>query len=257
MKAVITKEKTQAHNIDKYKFKVLAIGGHPEEEEATIATYEEQFTEEQPIVSSSNATANRDELVESLLKKTDDISSNFIKMQMKVEDQETEFKAELERVKEEAYERGVKDGKKTLEAEIESSKKDGLDQFAKSVKTLDASASEFRTSLEGVKQELTLAALEIAKEVIEEELHEHSTAVAKKLSSALISELSSASEITLKVNPKDHGGVSERVSNLEYIKVLSDSAVSEGGVIAISDVGNIDSEIMKRYERIKKAALSG
>ena len=255
MKTVISKEKTQTHNIDKYKFKVLAIGGHVDEGSNT-ALHEEKFEAEQ-CEKSGNVAVSRDELVESLLKKTDDISSNFIKMQMKLEDQENDFKVELERVKKEAYEQGIEDGKKVLESELEASKLEGLDQFAKSVKRLDASATEFAAALEGIKQELTLAALEIAKEVIEEELHEHSTAIAKKLSSALISELNSASEITLKVNPKDHGGVSERVSNLEHIKVLSDSAISVGGVIAISDVGNIDSEIMKRYERIKKAALSG
>ncbi|WP_366921370.1 hypothetical protein [Sulfuricurvum sp. MLSB] len=31
--------------------------------------------------------------------------------------------------------------------------------------------------------------------------------------------------------------------------------MSPGGVVAISDVGNIDSEIKKRYERLKRSLL--
>jgi flagellar assembly protein FliH len=253
MKTVISKENISTHNINKYKFKVLAIGGHEEGAEPS-----EQVSEMFDDSNSEPAVnTNRDELVESLLKKTDDISSNFIKMQMKLEDQENEFKAELERVKKEAYETGVADGKKLLEEELETAKKDTLEQFVHSIERLNQSADTFEVALKKIKEELTLAALEIAKEVIEEELHEHSSAIAKKLSWALVSELINASKITLKVNPKDHAAVSERVSNLEHVKVVSDSAISVGGVIAISDVGNIDSEIMKRYERIKKAALSG
>ncbi len=256
MNKVIKKEMLKTRNINKYKFKVLAIGGH-NDESLDDGLSNEMSSLQSGDESASSSESSRDELVESLLKKTDDISSNFIKMQMKLEEQEDEFKLEMERVKSESYEKGVQDGKSALEEELKDSRMQGMEQFSKSVKTLDASASEFITALEGIKQELTFAALAIAKEVIDEELHEHSSAIAKKLSSALIAELNSASEITLKVNPKDHGAVSERVSNLDHIKVVSDSAVSPGGVIAISNVGNIDSEIMKRYERIKKAALSG
>jgi flagellar assembly protein FliH len=254
MKTVISKDNIEVHNINKYKFKVLAIGGHDDISEISEQTQEafSESTTSEPVINT-----NRDELVESLLKKTDDISSNFIKMQMKLEDQENEFKVELERVKKEAYEQGIADGKKILEEELDASKKNSLEQFTSAIERLNTSANEFETALVDIKEELTLAALEIAKEVIDEELHEHSNTIAKKLSLALISELINASKITLKVNPKDHAAVSERVSNLEHVKVISDSAISEGGVIAISDVGNIDSEIMKRYERIKKAALSG
>ncbi len=253
MDRVITKEMLTSQNVSKYKFKVLAIGGHADEaEEAQAYTRSEPLNDE-----ATPTTSSRDELVESLLKKTDEISSNFIKIQMKLEEQEAVFKEELEKVKKEAYDQGFSDGKQACETELEHSKTEGIEQFAKSVRRLNESAEEFVTALEGIRQELTLAALDIAKEVIEDELHEHSNAIAKKLSSALIAELSSASEITLRVNPNDHGAVSERVSNLDHVTVISDSAVSPGGVIAISDVGNINSEIMKRYERIKKAALSG
>ena len=62
--------------------------------------------------------------------------------------------------------------------------------------------------------------------------------------------------MTIKVNPKDHAAISEHFGKMQHLTVLADSAVSEGGVIVISDAGNIDAQISKRFERVKKAALS-
>ena len=132
----------------------------------------------------------------------------------------------------------------------------GIAQLSASVLTLENSAEEYKKALEGIKSELISAALDISKEVINIELNENSTAIAEVLSNELIKELQSASKITLKVNPKNHGEISKSVGSLENIEVISDSAVSEGGVIAISDAGNIDAQISKRFERVKRAALS-
>jgi flagellar assembly protein FliH len=131
-----------------------------------------------------------------------------------------------------------------------------MSQFSKSVAALEKSADEFERALEGIKSELVTAAIDIAKEVISSELTNSSAEVAKVLSAELIKELQSASKVTLKVNPKDHGAISQSVGSLKHVEVLSDSAVSQGGVIAISDAGNIDAQISKRFERVKKAALS-
>ena len=115
MKTLIANNATEGHIISKYSFKVLGYGttsAKPEtatsvlvenpnpgqEQEIAASKAEENATE-----STSNETGSRDELVESLLKKTDEISSNFIKIQMKLEDQETEFKTTLEVAKKEAY----------------------------------------------------------------------------------------------------------------------------------------------------------
>ncbi|WP_294896880.1 FliH/SctL family protein, partial [Sulfuricurvum sp. RIFOXYD12_FULL_44_77] len=106
-----------------------------------------------------------------------------------------------------------------------------------------------------IQKELTHTALDIAKEVIGIETGEHSAKIAAKLSGDLIEELKDASKITLRVNPADHGFISEKVGSLTHVEVLSDRAISAGGVVAISDVGNIDSEIKKRYERLKRSLL--
>ena len=190
------------------------------------------------------------------MQKTDEMSSNFIKLQMKLESKEEEYKTEVQSAKELAFAEGI-------EAGIAKALKDGDDLlskslalFSSSVRKLEENASEFENALEGIKTELISAALDISAEVIQVELSENSNEVAKKLSNTLIKELQSASNITIKVNPNNHGTISEHIGKLEHVNIISDSAVSEGGVIVMSDAGNIDAQISKRFERVKKAALS-
>lgn len=263
MDIVIPKNETQGHIINKYKFKVLATGeafGEPKNVSDMQQPLPEQGAApaapiQEPVPHAAHT--GRDELVESLLKKTDDISSNFIKMQMKLEEQEEMHKAELEALRASVYEEGIAAGRAQMQEELQSMKNSAIDQFAASVKTLEASAADFSKGLDGIRGELLYAALDIAKEVVKSEIGERSGEIAKTLSEELIASLQEASKVTLRVNPADHGAVSERVGSLGHVEVISDSAVSPGGVIAISDAGNMDAEIMKRYERVKRAALSG
>jgi len=258
---IISNDKLIKHKIDKYNFKVLSVGLNPDESSDIVESdlFEQYTKDEHPNKRDSDLTkedsSSKDLLVESLLKKTDEMSSNFIKLQMKLESQEEEYKIELKKAKEESYQKGIEAGKVEASKESKKNYTAGLTQFSVSVTTLENSAKEYEKALENIKSELITAALDISKEVINIELNSSSQHIATLLSSELIKELQGASKITLKVNPKDHGAISEKVGSLAYIEVISDSAVSEGGVIAMSDVGNIDSQISKRFERVKKAAL--
>jgi len=261
MASIISKDNILGHSVDKYNFKVLSMGGASVHVEEEMPSHDPEPQEEIPVkdtsVDSSAMSQNsKDSLIESLMKKTDDMSSNFIKLQMKLEDKETEYETELKKVKEEAFNSGVEEGKKQAINSAELSYKDGMSQFSTSIASLEKSSKEYEVALESIKSQLISAAIDISKEVIDIELNQSSQEIAKVLSNELIKELQSASKITLKVNPKDHGPVSEHVGSLEHIEVISDSAVSEGGVIAISDAGNIDAQISKRFERVKRAALS-
>ena len=262
MATVISNEKVAGHIIDKYTFKVIAMG-QSSEESKVFAGNEVSFTEDNnpglratDIDSSEMSNSSKESLIESLMKKTDDMSSNFIKLQMKLEAKEEEFEKGLAKAKEEAFDEGLQAGKAKAIEEGEVGVNEAISLFANSIKKIDQSAEEFEKALEGIKASLITAALDIANEVIKVELSEHSADVAKVLSEELIKDLQSASKVKLKVNPKDHGPVSEQVSTLKHVEVVSDSAISAGGVIAISDAGNIDSEIQKRFERVKRTALS-
>jgi len=263
MANVINDDNMDNHVVEKYGFKVLASGKNNSQVVEKPSVFEPEHSKdehparrESDVDSSALSNSSKDSLIESLMKKTDDMSSNFIKLQMKLESMTEEHQREMATAKEESFAQGIEAGKKQAMEDGELSRSSGLEQFATSVSTLESSAKEFDTALEGIKKELMSAALDIAQEVVSIEISENSSAIATVLSSELIKELQSASKITLKVNPKDHGAISEHVGSMEHIEVVSDSAVSEGGVIALSDAGNIDAEISKRFERVKRAALS-
>lgn len=262
MATVISSDSLEKHSVNRYSFKVIASGSLDASREEHIESQETQMLPQesrQPVKevdSSALSSGSKDALIESLMQKTDEMSSNFIKLQMKFEAKEEEHQNALKAAKEAAFAEGIEAGKAQALEGNEKSKISLFEQFNSSIKRLDESALVFEQSLEGLKNELIFAALDIAKEVIKVELLENSHEVAKLLSDELIKDLQGASKVTLKVNPLDHGAISEHVGKLKNIDILSDRAVSPGGVIAMSDAGNIDSQISKRFERVKKAALN-
>ncbi len=258
MATIILSNEVNEHNVHKYSFKVISLGSNEKQ-----VSEEKNFTEENnpkaritDVDSSALSRSSKDSLIESLMKKTDEMSSNFIKLQMKLEAKEEEFQEELKKAKEETFNEGLKAGEAKAREDIDKAINNKLELLTTSIKKLEESANEFEKALEGVKSELLHAAINIAKEVIKIQISETSALIAKTLSDELMKELQSASKITLKVNPKDHSEIVQHLGKLEHVEVLPDSAVSEGGVIALSDAGNIDAQISKRFERVKKAALS-
>ena len=271
MAEVISGDKISRHNVDKYSFKVLAIGGGKKPNlkafgkagDTPDSLHQESSMQSPPAGESPTAEAepqaqqsSKDSIIESLLKKTDEMSSNFIKLQMKLESMQEEHKKELEQIKESAFAEGVAKGKEEAQKECEERYSQTLNLFADSISKLEQKANEYNSSLENVKKELVAAAIDIAKEVVNIELSENSNNVAEALASSLIEDLQNASQITLKVNPKDFTHLSQKFEELKNVKIVADVAVSEGGVIAISDIENIDAQIPKRFERVKKVVLS-
>ncbi len=258
MASIISRNEIDEHNVHKYNFKVIAAGSGEQQksEEKVVAEDNNPKPQVSDVDASALSTSSKDSLIESLMKKTDEMSSNFIKLQMKLEAKEEEFEQELKKAKEEAFSEGLKAGEAKAREEIDKALNDKLVLLTGSIQKLEESAAEFEKALEGVKNELLHAALDIAKEVVQIEISENSAQIAKTLSDELMKELQSASKITLKVNPKDYSAIVEHFTKLEHVEVSPDKAVSEGGVIVLSDAGNIDAQISKRFERVKKAALS-
>ena len=259
MAIVIPGTELEEHNINKYSFKVIALGAEDDSKFAKESLKESTTPSQSKVTevdSSALSSSSKESLIESLMQKTDEMSSNFIKLQMKLESKEEEFAVALEKAKEEAYAEGLAAGAAEAKSEIETSASKSIELCAASIVKLDASAEEFTQALEGIKSELITAALDISKEVIKIEVGENSSEIAKVLSDELLNDLQSAAAVTLKVNPNNHGVVSEHVGTLKHVNVVSDSAVSEGGVIVMSDAGNVDAQISKRFERVKRAALN-
>jgi len=260
MATLISSDNLVSHNVNKYTFKVISSSVRTQE--SSLSEQEPMYTENSnpkaritDVDSSALSSTSKESLIESLMQKTDEMSSNFIKLQMRLEAKEEEFKVELQKAKEDAFEEGLQAGNAQAQDNIDKSVTNSNGLFADSVVKLEASAKEFESALEGIKSELISAALDISKEVVKVELSQNSNEIAKILSDELLKELQGASKVTLKVNPNNHGSISEHIGKLEHIDIVSDSAVSEGGVIVISDAGNIDAQISKRFERVKRAAL--
>ncbi len=260
MAIVISKSRIEKYDVNPYHFKVLsAIDDEFVEQPLVEQNNQVEENQKKPItkVDSSDISQNsKDALIESLMKNNDEMSSNFIKLQMKIEAKEEEYKKEIEKAKEIAYNEGLAQGEIQAQKKYESDLGVRLSQFATSITTLDEKAKEFIVSLDVIKGSLMSAAIDIASEVVNIELDENSSTIAKTLSQELIKELQNASKITLKVNPIDYNDISTTIGSLENIDVVVDAAVSKGGVVATSDVGNIDAQISKRFQRVKKAALS-
>ncbi len=254
---VITKANLNNHSIGKYQFKILSgLTGGSVREAAEELEMQQSFNLDTAVTPHIHQTTTaKDDLIESLLKKADDMSSNVIKMQMRLEDIQEEHAKTLEAVKKSSFDEGVLAGIAQEQAQNSQNSTQSRDQLSSSVKTLEETAAQYGITLNQIQKELTHTALEIAKEVIGVETQENSARIAQKLSEALIEELGEASKITLRVNPADHGAISEKVGSLKHVEVLSDRAISVGGVVAISDLGNIDSQIKKRFERLKRSLL--
>ena len=259
MATVIANEKLDKHNVNPYTFKVLTGDSVPSKANEKGDTFTADSNPKARITdvdASALSTSSKDSLIESLMQKTDEMSSNFIKLQMKLESKESEFEIALNKVKEEAFNEGVQAGLAQEKENSIQSSANSVSLFSASVLKLEESSKEYESALEGIKNGLISAALDISQEVVKVELDNNSNEIAKVLSDELIKELQSASKITLKVNPNNHGAISEHIGNVDNITIVSDRAVSEGGVIVMSDAGNIDAQISKRFERVKRAALS-
>lgn len=259
MATVISKNRLESHNVGKYNFKVIALGNNSEEDIPSSSSLIKEEPVKQKIKevdSSALSSSSKESLIESLMQKTDEMSSNFIKLQMKLESKEEEYELSLTKAKEDAFAEGIEAGVAKALTDSDLQVKKSVEMFSESISKIEESAKEFETALEAIKADLVRAAVDIAQEVVKVELSENSNEIAKLLSDELLNELQSASKVTLKVNPKNHGAISEHVGKQERVSIISDSAVSEGGVIVISDAGNIDAQISKRFQRVKRAALS-
>ncbi len=106
MATVISNDNLIRHSVDKYNFKVLAMGGsgdkEVEEEPSTKQETNEKKTgrRESDVDSTALSQNSKDSLIESLMKKkTDEMSSNFIKLQMKLETMSEEHAKEIKKKK--------------------------------------------------------------------------------------------------------------------------------------------------------------
>ena len=278
--SVITSETSPAHFIENYRFKVLGVGeratdsapvlieennlseelseqnfGQKGENFVPQASHQTQTNPQNHFVSqpqnSQMQQGGESSFVEELLKKTDELSSNIIKLQMQIENQESEFakrlESEISRAKEDGKNEGIAQANAANEAKI----KELEAKFNASAAKLEEQYVKFDEFLKKIEEELGQTAIKIAKEVIDKEISTSSNQIAHHLASSLIKELSNVKNIEIRVNPKDSEYIKEQFSKNEHVKISADDAISKGGVVIISDGGNIDATMQTRLEKLK------
>ena len=281
--SVITSETSPAHFIENYRFKVLGSNERAQDS-APVLIEENNLSEElneqnleqggenftpqnQPVHQMQSSMQNHfvpqpqnsqahqpgfdSSFVEELLKKTDELSSNIIKLQMQIENQESEFAKRLEVETIRAKEDGKNEGIAQTNAANEAKIKELEAKFSASAAKLDEQCIKFDEFLKKSEEELGQTAIKIAKEVIEKEVSSASSQIAHHLANSLIKELSDVKNIEIRVNPEDSDYLKEQFSKNERVKVSADDAISKGGVVIISEGGNIDATMQTRLEKLK------
>ncbi|BEK06668.1 flagellar assembly protein FliH [Campylobacter jejuni] len=265
---VISGGASDQHVVEGYRFKVISeFGNHtgekkhtqtPDEENANISLNDEKPVEENQAIAPTQAVMEtqiptfQPSFVEDLLKKTDEMSSNIIKLQMQIESQENEFNNRLNSELENAKEKFAKEGYEKAKEEFQKELSDFKDKYLKSIAKLDNACENLENFIEKNEKELADTAIDIAKEVILKELELNSSKIAYALAKDLIGELKGASAIELKVNAEDYEYLKEQFDQNAHIKISLDDAISKGSVVIISDAGNIESNLNSRLTKIKK-----
>ena len=258
---IIDKEKVDDHSVKPYRFKVLgsnltdAVSPlHVNEEYSSENTFESEPKSTVPdeiVTIARIEEGTQNQFIEELLKKTDELTTNVVKLQIQIEKQEQDFNnrltEELTRERENAYSQGYQKAKD----EFEDAASEMKTRYLKSIGHLDTLYKSIEERLGKVETDMSVTAFEIAKEVIKKEVSVSSSKIAASLSKALLQEVKDAIKIELRVNPKDLEALKELYAEDEKIKVTSDDAITLGGVVILSDVGNLDGNLTMRLEKVK------
>lgn len=266
---VIRSEKIKKHNVEAYHFKVLGSPTNTpkKDEDVGIEEFIEEPTprkkiKEAPSINTQEIEQSEqieieptqitqeDNFVEKLLKKTDELSSNIIKLQMQIESQEAEFEKRLTDEISRAKEEGIKEGEEQANLKAKEQIQSLQEQYGRSVTLLENECKSLDEFAKKTESELSNVAIDVAKEVIQKELDDNSSKIALSLSHALMKEIENGIKIEIKVNPKDYTVLSKEFSENEHVTIKQDEAIAQGGVIILSSVGNLDGTISTRLEKI-------
>ncbi len=252
---LIQEEKMSDHTVNKYEFKAIV----PLETKSAIEVDDldenEQTKDLSVIQKSQGMNSLEKELIEKLLYKSDELSGNLAKLEMQFEKNQVTMQETLEKTSDESYKRGFEEGKNEARQSMESEINQERDKIIQSLITLENALKQSQVHLEALEKELSSIAIDMAKEVIVKEIEENSQKVALELTKSLLSNIMEATQIGIKVNPIDYVFLKENLKDREKIQIEADNAVSRGGVVISSNLGNLDGNIMSRYKMLKQSVL--
>ncbi len=157
---------------------------------------------------------------------------------------------DLESLKQEAYEKGKKEGRQEAEKTLQTA-----------TQALTAGLEELNELRESIftrsKEDMVRLIMGIAKRVVQTEVREKEEIIAKTVLRALTAAVQSE-EYTIRVHPEDLESVKEnkplfmaRIKGLERIHFLADESVSRGGCLAESRVGDVDASLETQLQEMQ------
>ena len=249
MSKIINDKKAQKHIIKPYKFKPL----EDSEEFVSFSRENNDVVDEVISESTNNETLSNNEVVENLLKKIEELSDNFVKAQISFEEEIKKCHQESQQKIKESFEEGYQKAKEECKKECEDKLQETQNLYQDSIKKLEEISAIFNKKIEDIEKELVAVALDIANEVLQKEVREDSKNIALSLAKSLLNDIKEASKVAIKVNPEDAEFLKENIKDME---IIPDEAVKKGGIVILSDVGNIDGDIEERFNAVKEAILN-
>ncbi len=254
---LIQDEQKDEHLINKYEFKaIMPLETHVNADvDSTENVADEQNTEQANTYRSPTMHSLEKELIEKLLHKSDELSGNLAKLEMQFEKNQVSMQETLEKTSDDSYKRGFEEGKNEAKQAMEAEINQEREKIVQSLITLENTLKQSQVHLEALEKELSSIAIDMAKEVIVKEIEENSQRVALELTRSLLSNIMEATQVGIKVNPIDYVFLKENLKNREKIQIEADNAISRGGVVISSNLGNLDGNVMSRYKMLKQSVL--
>jgi flagellar assembly protein FliH len=253
MGKIIANDKLSEHSVKKFEFASIEVETNKTTFDTTLFSDEGMkeniHPAEETLIDETEQEKDLASDGDALLQKIDTLTSQNITLEMELETLKKEFETKLHEGTESAYNKGREEGAKEIQETLQEHNDDLNIQLLKSITTLDETVQKLDTFLSSIEDDLVEASSIIAQKIIKKELEEHSHEVAINLAKAFLEDLKEASSITLKVNPKDETYLQEHFKTEKNIKIDADDAINKGGIIILSDIGNIDGSIQTRLQK--------
>jgi len=243
------------HLIQNYSFKKFHFEEERGSDEVEVKpSPKEESVNPKVVVEPQNLNLPQLEKIDSVVEKVDSLYSKMENLEKELLSKTGECEKRVTETKELSYKNGFNEGYNQAKREMEGEVTQHLSKLIESLNKLEEVYKVYQNKIENIEKELVGVAIDIAEEVIAKELSKHSKEIALSLTKELINDIKEATKIEVKVNPLDYDYVKDKI-NLDKITIKPDNAISPGGVVIISDVGNIEAEIAERFKVIKNNIL--
>ena len=117
-------------------------------------------------------------------------------------------------------------------------------QVVQAIKDLKHYATFFEQATFQMETKILKTSVSIAKKIINIEIGENSSKIAKETVNNILEKIKTASKVMIHLNPKDYQVLKSEL-NIEgtHISLVEDVNVTPGGVVIASDLGNFDGNI--------------